>query len=77
MEQTIEAANSYELQQAPLDKLLARGPGGGELVQRDDLWECLFGNPRVAKKSSAEDLDLEPGPSQRTELAQRPRESGD
>jgi E3 ubiquitin-protein ligase SHPRH len=74
IQQKIEAANSYELQQAPLDKLLARGPGGGELVQRDDLWECLFGNPRGAKKTFVEDLDLEPGPAQQTNLAQRPRE---
>lgn len=42
LESKIEAANSREIQQAPLSKLLTRGSGGGELVPRDDLWDCLF-----------------------------------
>lgn len=42
LEETIEAANSLELQQAPLSKLLTKGSGGGEVVEEDDLWNCLF-----------------------------------
>ena len=42
LESKIEAANSLEIQQAPLSRLLTKGSGGGELVARDDLWDCLF-----------------------------------
>ncbi|KAI9808275.1 MAG: hypothetical protein M1825_004732 [Sarcosagium campestre] len=42
MENSIDAANSRELQQAPMAKLLAREDGGGELVNNEDLWGCLF-----------------------------------
>jgi E3 ubiquitin-protein ligase SHPRH len=40
----MDVANDAELQKAPRAKLLAAGKGGGELVGRDDLWQCLFGN---------------------------------
>ncbi|KAI9880421.1 MAG: hypothetical protein M1830_003461 [Pleopsidium flavum] len=49
LEETIDAANSLELQQAPLCKLLTKGSSGGELVEKEDLWNCLF---RKAKKHS-------------------------
>lgn len=39
----VEQANSLELQQAALSQLLAKGPSSGEMVQKEDLWECLFG----------------------------------
>lgn len=39
----LEEANSMELQQAPLSRLLAKGTTGGEMVEKEDLWECLFG----------------------------------
>lgn len=42
-ETAIEAANSAELQSAPLSKLLVHEKGGGELVEKGDLWQCLFG----------------------------------
>ncbi|KAK5112916.1 hypothetical protein LTR62_003738 [Meristemomyces frigidus] len=42
-ENAIEAANSAELQSAPMSKLLVSGKSGGELVRNDDLWQCLFG----------------------------------
>ncbi|RAH46455.1 putative SNF2 family helicase/ATPase, partial [Aspergillus brunneoviolaceus CBS 621.78] len=41
-ETAIDAANSLEIQDAPLSKMMASGPLGGELVQEDDLWRCLF-----------------------------------
>ncbi|KAI9744313.1 MAG: hypothetical protein M1818_002465 [Claussenomyces sp. TS43310] len=44
LDSSIEAANSLELQQAPLANLLTKGKLGGEVVDQSDLWECLFGN---------------------------------
>ncbi|KAF2749815.1 hypothetical protein M011DRAFT_475152 [Sporormia fimetaria CBS 119925] len=44
-EQALDAANSIELQAAPLQKLL-RKKNEGEVVQADDMWTCLFGRPR-------------------------------
>lgn len=49
LEETIDAANSLELQQAPLSKLLTKGSSGGELVDKEDLWNCFF---RTAKKAA-------------------------
>lgn len=42
-EQAIEAADTEEMQSAPIQKLLMSGKTGGELVGSDDLWICLFG----------------------------------
>jgi len=42
MERQIDAANTLELQQAPLSRLLNKGSGGGEMVGQEDLWNCLF-----------------------------------
>ena len=55
MESRIDAANSMELQQAPLAKLLATGASAGELVEKDDLWQCLFGKAKRASKRSIKD----------------------
>lgn len=44
-EKTIEAANSLELEAAPLRQLL-RKKGDGEVVRSDDLWTCLFGKTK-------------------------------
>jgi len=41
-ERQLDAANTLELQQAPLSRLLNKGPGGGEMVVQEDLWNCLF-----------------------------------
>jgi len=43
LERDLEEANNMEIQQAPLAKLLAKGKSGGEFVDREDLWKCLFG----------------------------------
>jgi E3 ubiquitin-protein ligase SHPRH len=40
LDSNIEEANSIELQQASLARLLTKG---GELVEKGDLWDCLFG----------------------------------
>ena len=51
IEESIEVANSHELQEAPLARLLAGGKGGGEMVGKDDLWNCLFGHGGKSKKA--------------------------
>ena len=48
-EKTLDAANSAELQAAPLKQLL-RKRGDGEIVQVDDLWQCLFGKQKKVAK---------------------------
>jgi len=57
-EAAVDAANSLELQQAPLGKLLVQGKGQGEVVSKDDLWNCLFGQ---ASKNAAADSEKERG----------------
>lgn len=55
----LEEANSMELQQASLSGLLAKGGKGGEMVHKDDLWECLFGGSgprRVVRTLENSDL---------------------
>ncbi len=42
LESKIEAANTLELEQAPLANLLAKGSSSGEMVAQEDLWNCLF-----------------------------------
>lgn len=51
-ETAIDAANSDELQSAPLSKLLSAGRGGGELVGNDDLWQCLFGKAQGQQQTT-------------------------
>lgn len=41
-ESKIDAANTIQLEEAALDKLLSGGASGGEMVDEDDLWSCLF-----------------------------------
>lgn len=40
----LEAANSMELQQAALTKLMSKDQQLGEVVDKHDIWECLFGH---------------------------------
>ena len=49
-ENVLDAANSRELEQASLDKLLVKGKAGGETVDSSDLWDCLFGNSQKQKQ---------------------------
>ncbi|KAE8350169.1 SNF2 family N-terminal domain-containing protein [Aspergillus coremiiformis] len=44
-EAVIDSANSLEVQDAALPTLMVGGAFGGELVKKNDLWQCLFGNP--------------------------------
>ncbi|PKY04018.1 DEAD box-containing helicase-like transcription factor/DNA repair protein [Aspergillus campestris IBT 28561] len=49
-EVAIDSANSSEIQDAPLSKLIAGG-SGGEIVKKDDLWQCLFGRTSKTKEA--------------------------
>jgi E3 ubiquitin-protein ligase SHPRH len=53
-ETALDAANSDQLQSAPLKQLLSGGHAGGELVQNHDLWQCLFGKPQATATVLAE-----------------------
>ncbi|KAJ4370401.1 hypothetical protein N0V83_004919 [Neocucurbitaria cava] len=69
-EKTLDAANSAELQAAPVQQLL-RKKGEGEIVQVDDLWRCLFGKPRKQIKPV---LEMEVGKHLRAEAVDARRE---
>ncbi|KAG0645405.1 putative ATP-dependent helicase [Hyphodiscus hymeniophilus] len=47
LDTNLEEANSMELQHASLAGLLAKGGKGGEMVEKEDLWDCLFGGVGV------------------------------
>jgi E3 ubiquitin-protein ligase SHPRH len=66
-EQALDAANSHELEAAPLKQLL-RKKGDGEVVQKDDLWKCLFGKPRTQQRPI---LDREVGRHLRAEAVEK------
>jgi E3 ubiquitin-protein ligase SHPRH len=40
----LEVANSLEMQQASLSRLMGKGRISGEVVGKEDLWQCLFGD---------------------------------
>ncbi|KAI1468455.1 SNF2 family N-terminal domain-containing protein [Daldinia caldariorum] len=40
----LEVANSRELEQASVSKLMCKDQSMGEVVHRHDVWECLFGH---------------------------------
>jgi E3 ubiquitin-protein ligase SHPRH len=43
LDANLEVANSLEMQQASLTKLMGKGQISGEVVDENDLWTCLFG----------------------------------
>lgn len=44
LDASIEEANTLELEHAALSKLMSKDRTAGEMVDKGDLWECLFGN---------------------------------
>ncbi|TQV99075.1 SNF2 family helicase/ATPase [Cordyceps javanica] len=44
LDASIEEANTLELEHAALSKLMSRDRTAGEMVDKGDLWECMFGN---------------------------------
>lgn len=61
IEREIEAANSLELQQAPLSnkKLLSKGISGGEMVSKEDVWQCLFGHQARPSSEGSQPIEQE------------------
>ncbi|PYH94433.1 hypothetical protein BO71DRAFT_419349 [Aspergillus ellipticus CBS 707.79] len=58
-ETAIDSANSLEMQDATLSKLMTGGVWGGELVKKDDLWQCLFGVPSQSKQVNSRLVNAE------------------
>ncbi|KAH6606350.1 snf2 family helicase atpase [Trichoderma cornu-damae] len=44
LDANIEEANTLELEQAALSRLMSKDRSAGEMVDQSDLWECLFGH---------------------------------
>lgn len=59
LEETLDAANSLELQQVSLSKLLTKGSSGGEVVEKEDLWSCLFDKVRKRETLLSDERDGE------------------
>jgi E3 ubiquitin-protein ligase SHPRH len=55
LDANIEAANTLELEQASLARLMSKDKTAGENVEEDDLWECLFGH--VARRGDGPERD--------------------
>lgn len=55
LDASIEAANTLELEQAALSKLMSKDRTAGEMVDKSDLWECLFGH--VARRETEPERD--------------------
>lgn len=55
LDASIEAANTLELEQAALSKLMSKDRTAGEMVDKSDLWECLFGH--VARRETEPEQD--------------------
>ena len=77
IESQLEAANTLELQQAPLSRLLTKGPGGGEMVDKEDLWNCLFRQQREQGRQMPTEVEREVGRHLRAEAAEGRRGPGD
>jgi len=73
-ENALDKANSLELQQASISSLLSKGKSGGEFVEKDDLWNCLFGKPRREARALPEELQRDIDRHVRVEAAENRRE---
>ena len=56
VENQIEAANTMEMEQTALSNVLAKGSGGGEVVGKEDLWNCLGFQHRIRHSASAQEV---------------------
>jgi E3 ubiquitin-protein ligase SHPRH len=59
-EDNLEVANSMELQHANLPRLMDKDIRLGEVVDKNDLWDCLFGH--VAQEDAAEKAAISSDP---------------
>lgn len=76
-ETAIDAANSLELQDAPLGNLMAGTAAEGERVDENDLWQCLFGkvNRNCVALGNTEMMHREVGRLLRAEAAEGRRDA--
>ncbi|CAG8421838.1 unnamed protein product [Penicillium salamii] len=74
-ETAIDSANSMEIQDSRLGTLMQSGDSGGEIVQKDDLWQCLFGNVKQRGESRLTNAEKDVDRFLRGEAAER-RASG-
>ena len=73
LEGQIEAANTLELEAAPLGKLLNSGTSGGEMVDKEDLWSCLFRQKPVRSQPVSPTVEREVGRHLRAAAAEERR----
>ncbi len=59
LENRIEAANTLELEQTHLANLLTKGSTGGEMVAKEDLWNCLFRQKAGHRRRVSEEAERE------------------
>lgn len=52
LDANLDAANSMEMQQAQLSKLMGKNGVAGEAVDKKDLWACLFGGRGAASNGT-------------------------
>jgi E3 ubiquitin-protein ligase SHPRH len=55
----IEEANTLEMEHASLSKLMSKDRAAGEMVDKGDLWECLFGHVARGKQTAKQDNRLQ------------------
>lgn len=55
LDESIEEANTLELEHAALTKLMSKDKNAGELVDQGDLWECLFGHVTASTAAQGQD----------------------
>ncbi|KAK6529100.1 hypothetical protein TWF694_004317 [Orbilia ellipsospora] len=68
LEMQLESVNSLQLEEGTVSSMVERGQGGGEIVDNEQLWSCLFG---VTRK----DRSVELGETRR-EIIASAREEG-
>ncbi|KAG6003689.1 hypothetical protein E4U21_001797 [Claviceps maximensis] len=66
---SFEAANSLELEQAALSRLMSKDKSAGEMVPKGDLWECLFGTTAHAAGNKNHQHQQDDATAQRQEKA--------
>ncbi|KAL8695514.1 MAG: hypothetical protein Q9218_000092 [Villophora microphyllina] len=74
VEDQIEAANTMEVEGAALGKLLTSGSSGGEMVNKDDLWNCLFRHRSVQTQPISPRVEREVGRHLRAAAAEERRD---
>ncbi|KAJ5443890.1 uncharacterized protein N7458_007762 [Penicillium daleae] len=74
-ETAIDSANSMEMEDATLNNLMTSGAAGGEMVKKDDLWQCLFGTTAGKNdRGLSTDAEREVGRFLRGEAAEQRRD---